>query len=313
MFKKNNCPCQSIQKVGRDKLLQEFSAIREQCPALKQILVSDSIWAVFMQKTKDSLDAVGHKYKVLGALQLGILSKITFPIHRYLMDNDHPKADIKNSYKEALIEKWMEKNTTLQRHQKARGHEGKLNELLCASFFEKQGWKIDELEALSGHFDIEATSDKNIQYSIEVKYIGQEDVKFKEVEKSFITKGSIAGTIPIYDGYNYFLFRVYEASKQLSKSTKKRLAIIVFSHNTWQFNGMPINDNWFESRPIVFKKSASKKWDEFFTKKKGESRYRNIENEIEKSIGQLDKIWVLQQKADLDYSIEKCIEIQETN
>jgi len=294
MVKKSFCPCQSIKDIDRDKLLHEFGAIREKCAALREILVPDSEWRNFQQKAKTFSDTVGHRYKVLGALQLGILSKITFPIHHYLMDGDRPKK-LKDSYKKELIEHWIEQETPLKRHNKARGHEGKINELLCASWLENQGWKIDNLEALDGDFDIETTSTDNISCSIEVKFIGQEDIKFEET----------AGTIPIYNAYNYFLFRTYDAAWQLSKSTKKRLALIVFSHRTWGLNNMLINERRINHRPIAFSKNASEGWDAFLNSKKGEKRYHDIDNTLGRYIEQLDELWVMQQHGDLEYSLEK--------
>jgi len=309
MVKKFSCPCQSIKNIDRDKLLHEFGAIRKKCAALREILVPDSEWQNFQRRAKAFPDTVGHKYKVLGALQLGSLSKITFPIHRYLMDGNSPKGTLRNSYRKELIEHWIGKETPLKRHQKAREHEGKINELLCALWLENQGWKIDRLEALGADFDIEATSIDNISYSIEVKFIGQEDKKFEEFEKSCISRNAISGTIPIYDGYNYFLFRTYEAARQLSKSTRKRLALIVFSHLTWGFNEMPIKDDWINSRPIVFSKDASQGWDAFLTRKRNdEKRYSNIENTLEKYIKKLSELWVIQQHSDLEYSLEKSYE-----
>lgn len=285
--------------------MQEFAAIREKCAALREILVPDSVWPDFQQNAEYFPDTVGHKYKVLGALQHGILSKITFPIHRYLMDDNNPKETLKSGYRKELVERWIEQKTSLKRHQKARGHEGKINELLCASWLENQGWKIDRLEALGGDFDIEATSTDKISYSIEVKFIGQEDKKFEEFEKSCISRNAIAGTIPIYDGYNYFLFRAYEAARQLSKSTRKRLALIVFSQQTWGFNDMPINDSWINYRPIAFSKNASKGWDAFLTSMKNQNKYHDIENTLERNIEQLDELWVIKQHDDLEYSLEK--------
>jgi len=299
------CPCQTINCINRDILLQEFRAIREKCAALREILVPDTVWEDFKQRAKASPDTVGHKYKVLGALQLGILSKITFPIHRYLMDGNSPKEELKNNYKKELIEDWIKEETPLKRHKKAREHEGKINELLCALWLENQGWKIDKLEALNGDFDIEATSTDNISYSIEVKFIGQEDRKFQEFEKSCTSRNAIADTIPIYDGYNYFLFRTYEAAWQLSKSTRKRLALIVFSHLTWGFNEVPIKESWILSRPITFSKQASEGWDAFLNSRKEEKRYHDIDNTLGRYVEQLNELWVMQQNGDLEYSLEK--------
>ena len=303
-----SCPCQSIERIDRGKLLDVFKEIRDKCVALKEILVPDSEWPQFQKEAIKALnfpDTVGHQYKVLGALQHGILSKITFPIHRYLMDGNETVKTLDARYKKELVEHWMGKRDSLKRHQKARAHEGKINELLCASWLENKGWKIEKLEALGGDFDIEATSKTNISYSIEIKFIGQEDGRFQEFEKSRITRNAVAGLIPIHDGYNYLLFRIYEAAYQLSRSRNKRLAMIVFSHSTYGFNEMPINSNWLEYRPIEFSKNASNGWDEFLSRKKNEDRYSDIEKDLERRIEELDELWIIQQQGNLEYSKEK--------
>lgn len=307
--RKINCICQEYKFDEKDNpsLLKTFSDIRNQCPVLKKILVPDKIWAKFQSISRFSSNSVGHNYKVLSALQLGILSKLTFPIHQYLMDNNETPKDIEKNYRKDLIEDWMEKENSIKRHEKARIHEGKLNELLCASWLENKGWKIDNLEALGGSFDIEATTANNIPYSIEVKYIGQENGMFEKLEKSRISGDAFAGTFSIYDGYNYFLFKTYHAAKQLSKSKKKRLAIIVFSSLTWGFNRMPIENDWINSLPLEFSENATEKWNAFLTNKKKEPKFKDIGNDLESFITNLDEIWIVHQHGDMEYTLEKVI------
>lgn len=302
MVKKISCPCQSIKDIDRDKLLHEFGAIREKCAALREILVPDSVWPDFQRKAQEDPDIVGHNYKVLGALQHGILSKITFPIHLYLLDGNRPKA-LKPDYKKDLPEHWMEQKTTFERHKKAREHEGKLNELLCASWLENQGWKIDNLAALCGDFDIEATSTDNISCAIEVKYIGQEDKEFNEFAESRISGNAVGNKIPIYDGYNYVLFRTYETAKQLSECTKTRLAFIVLSYKAWYSIEISMKLNWINNRPIKFIEPSSG-WNDFLSDKKNENRFADIETDLETTIDQLNELWIIKQNSDLIYSLE---------
>lgn len=301
-MKKIDCPCQLNERIDRDDLLHKFKEIRQECAALREILVPDSVWSDFQKNATDLPDEVGHQYKVLGALQHGILSKITAPIHRYLMNGNTPKT-LKNGYKEDLIESWMGKRTPLERHRKARGHEGKINELLCAYWLEKQGWEIENLEALGGQSDIDATSPDNIPFSVEVKFTGQEDEKFEEITTSIITRKAIAGKFSIKAGYNFFLLKAYQAACQLSKSEGKRLAIIVFSHQSWGFNSMPINDGWIKKGPIEFLKNADN-WDNFFAEKVLND-YPDIKDTLENKIKNLDELWVVVQQGDLEYSLEK--------
>jgi len=306
MPKTVNCYCQKVKFENKDSLLEEFALARNKCVALKKILVPDSVWSQFEDKTKESPDTVRHNYKILGAFQHGILSKITYPIHRYLMDQNQPLKTLQKSYKKELIESWMMKRSPLERHQKARGHEGKINELLCAVWIEKKGWKIENLEALGGKFDIEATSTENILYSIEIKFIGEEDKTFEQFEQCCITGDAVGGTIPIYDGYNYFLFRTYEAALQLSKSNRKCLAIIVFSNRTWDFNAMPVKDGWISNHPIKFSDSASKGWDAFINNEDNKKKHPDIYKKLEECITtNIDELWVMRQLGNLEYCLEE--------
>ena len=302
------CSCQTPKKVNREELFQKLSLLRNECPALKEILIPVNQWITFEQLSKDPLDGVGHKFKTLGALQLGILNKITLPIHRYLLSNGSVKSSVTKNYKNALTENWMSKSTPIERHRAARVHDGKINELICASFLEDNGWKIDNLEALGGENDIIATDPSGIQYSIEVKYIGTQDEIFYDIEECCITKNATARAIPIYDGYNYFLFRLFEASLQLARSKKKKLAIITYSNHSWAFNEMPINANWISHPPIKFAEAASNNWERFISKKKLEKRFINIEAELDDRIKGIDLTLVIKQDSNLDNTVEKIIE-----
>jgi hypothetical protein len=310
--KKIECICQLPQKINKQFSLQEFAVIRNECPALREVLIPDHEWLAFQQKAKELPDGAGHTFKVIGALQLGILGKITSPIHKYLFEGGHLKESfIKSGYRNALIEHWLNEPTPMERHQKARGHEGKINELLCASWLDNQGWSVFNLEALGGSFDIEATSPSKVAYSIEVKYIGQEDNKFQIFMQSCLTGEAVAATFSVYDGFNYFLFKIYEAAYQLQKQNNndKHLVFIIFSHDAWKFNSMHVNDNWIERYPIEFCKNASDNWRDFLAKKKKEKRYQQIESTLVSCIKKIDEIWIIQQQSDLEYSLEKLVKL----
>jgi hypothetical protein len=310
---KIDCICQVPQKVNRQISLQEFAVIRNECPALKKVLIPDDEWPDFQQKANELPDDAGHKFKVIGALQLGILAKITSPIHKYLLEGDHLKQSFIKSYRTDFIEHWLNESTPLKRHQTARIHEGKINELLCAFWLENQGWRVVNLEALGGDFDIEATSPSNIAYSIEVKYIGQEDSKFRIFMESCRTREAVAAPFSVYDGFNFFLFKIYEAAFQLQKPNinDKRAVFIIFSYQAWIFNSMYVNDNWIERYPIEFCKNASDNWRNFFAKKMKEKRYQHVESTLETYIKKIDEIWIIQQQSDLEYSLEKIVKLND--
>ncbi len=83
----------------------------------------------------------------------GYLGRITRPVHLYLLDGEKVKNGLKKNYRKDLIEKWINETTPISCHQKSRGHEGKLAELLCSEWLQRNGWEIKNLEALGGNFD----------------------------------------------------------------------------------------------------------------------------------------------------------------
>jgi hypothetical protein len=306
---KHFCPCQKQISVCRDNLLREFIKIRLGCPVLRELIIPDNYLDTFLEIASSSPDIVRHTYKAVGSLQLGILGKMTYPIHRYLFDGAVIKKSVSSNYKKDLSETWMDQNDTLSRHQKARIHDGKFVELHCASLLEDMGWKIDNLSALGGEFDIEATDSEGIEYSIEVKYIGTQDAYFKDIEKSCITNNAVAGTIPIYDGFNFFLFKIFEASSQLSIiSNKKKIAIIVFSSHAWSFNEMPIIDNWINRNPIEFSINSSCNWHLFLNEKLRENKFKNINQNLNEVIKSIDFTFVIKKDSLLNFTLEKVIE-----
>ena len=202
---------------------------------------------------------------------------------------------------------WMLENELLARHQKERIFKGKLAEIMIAAWIEDKGWLIDNLEALGGKFDLEATSTKHLSYNIEVKYIGQEDFMFENIVESISSGEAVGGPWNIYGGYNFILLKAFEAAKQLFSSTKYPLAILVVNNMAWDFLEMPIKDKWIYNRPIRFFDSASEKWEKFLCKKKSENRFANIENELDTIIGDLKELWIFKEHNDLEYSVESKI------
>lgn len=300
----NLCPCQTMSFANEDTLLQEFAALRELCPALKEILIPKKFWFSFRDEALKSIDSAMHYFILLGAFKNGFLERITLPIHRYLLDQKRPKSTLTTQYRKDLIESWMLEKSPIERHRKGRLFEGKLAELRCAAWLEDKNWKINDLEAIGGMFDIEATSPKGIEWAIEVKFIGQEDDKFEETQKSISSgEGVFGGSFNPYVGYNFLLFKVFEAAYQLSESTKRRLAIIVISNMAWSFLEMPIEDAWMGNRPLsFFEVEASLKWKKFLSCKKNEMRFSNIENELDSKVASLQEIWFVNEGNFLEFS-----------
>jgi hypothetical protein len=250
-----------------------------------------------------------HQPFILGAFKHGFLKNITAPIHRYLLDGAKPKTSLTNQYKNDLMAKWVLETDRVAPHQKARMYKGKLVEIMIAAWLEDGGWTIDHLAALGGKFDIEATSPDQKSYAIEVKYIEIQDWRYVEIFKSLESGEPAGGSWNDYDGYNYMLFRTFEAAKQFSTSPKDRLSLIVIvvSNVDWEFLEIPITDRWICSRPLKFSDNGSDRWKTFLAKKKKERRFANIETELDSLIGGL-KEWVLREDNYLTFSLVEKIE-----
>ncbi len=308
-----HCPCQTTSFSGESTLLQEFVALRELCSALKEVLVPEEFWLSFREEALKSTDGARHYFILLGAFKNRFLERITSPIHRYLLEQNRPKITLTKQYRKDLTESWMLKESPLERHRKARIFQGRLAELRCAAWLEERKWTITGLEALGGVFDIEATSPQGIEWAIEVKFIGQEDDKFEEIQESISSgDGVCGGFFNLYAGYNFLLFKVFEAANQLSASTKRRLALIVISNMTWSFLEMQIKDEWMRNRPLsFFDVEASPEWKRFLSRKKMERRFANIENELDSKVGSLHEVWFVNEGNLLEYSIETKLDFNE--
>jgi hypothetical protein len=333
-----DCPCISTTQIEKQYLLEKFESIREKCSALREILVPDKVWPNFKQIAESEMDEAKHYPILLLALCLGYLNKITLPIHKYLIENGRPKLQIKNQYLEDLIEKWMipkkesKPKDELKRHQESKIYLGKLIELQIAEYLEEKGWKVNKLEALCGEFDIEASSPDGNEYAIEIKYIGQEDDKFlaiidndippdrfesligklsenREEEKiKRLIEKSKSRTFDPYSGYNYILLRAYEAAKQLGKSPKNRIIIIIISNLSCGFLEIPINENWMNWRQPIFL-DACPQWDEFLLQniKNNPKKFVNVEKDLQSIFNSVNQIWIIKQGNGFNYSLEKVI------
>jgi hypothetical protein len=188
---------------------------------------------------------------------------------------------------------------------------GKLTEIMVAAWLADNSWTISNLEALGGGFDIEATSPEHVSYGIEVKYIGIQDYRYEELLYSLESGEAVGGFFNICNGFNFLLFKIFEAAKQLGTCLDNRLVIIVVSGVDWDFLEMPVRDKWICSRPIRFSASASEDWSNFLSKKKRDNRFANIENELDETIGSLKGCWILQEHNSMSFVCEARIKFNQ--
>ena len=193
----------------------------------------------------------------------------------------------------------LEKNI-VDRHKKERIFLGKLTELRCAEWIEEQGWRITNLEALGGSADIEAISPDDIECGIEVKYIGQEDGNFLAIVESLSGRGGARTSSP-YVASDFFLFKAYEAAKQLQGCAKTRIAFLVINEMAWDFLKIPLRNKWIQWKsPGFFNKDPE--WQNFLQQQK-KKRYPDIEKDLSVTLGSLAKLWIVKMEDGFQYSV----------
>lgn len=292
-----DCVCQSAGSADRGKVLTEFERLRDQCDALKTYFVPDEIygdWKNAEQCLINHPQNDSHRSVLTLALERGRMGRVTSPVHRYLLKNS-----VSVNYKNAFRETWLFKSSPVERHGKSRMYMGKLMELKVAECLEDAGWKITNLEAWGGSFDIEAEHPKGSeQYCLEVKYIGQENDDFLQLLKSLGGEGAIQQVSP-YIACNYALFRIYEASKQLEKcrGPHKKAVALVIDQTTWYRFEIPLKEKWIKERGYTFNLDSESvrndcAWQLFFNQT-GKKKYPQVETEISQAVCGLDEIKIL--------------------
>ncbi len=306
-----NCACQSavdVTKYDWDHIVKRFEAVREECPALKKILVPDDIWNSFEKAAKGNFDSARHRARVLLALKFGYLHKLTSPIHKYLLDDSgNPKQNIKKQYLKDLREQWIfNYEEIIESHRHSRMYAGKLTELMVAEWLEHEGLyiKVDKLEALEGCNDIEARTPYNVDAVIEVKTIGTDDNDFLELVAGISDKQFNKGKRTYHnDRINYLLFRIYEAASQLKKRIQpsKKIVIIVLESTQFGLLKCDIKDtiNW--KSPQFMHEHLSCKGKHFF-----KEHCFNIKDKLSETIQCITDLRIVEQDSDYNYSVVFC-------
>jgi hypothetical protein len=297
------CVCQATQTIEEKQLLEKFSCIRENCSAIKEILLPDAIWPNFQKTALEDMDEAYHKSILLLALKRGYLKTITSPIHRFLIQDERPKNELTRQYISDLQERWMEQCQAIERNRKSRIYFGKLTELILAEWLVALGWKIINLEALGGNADIEARSPTNIDTDIEVKYVGHEDDKFLSVIETMAGRRK-AHTASPYIASDFLLFKAYTAAKQLQNSSKARIVFLVISNMSWDFVDTQLSEDWMNwQSPRFFNRDTE--WNEFLEEKR--KSFPSIDTDLQHVIQSLNELWILREEKPFQYSLKQKI------
>jgi len=282
-----DCICRQWHvPVSDSVLLETFEAVREKCPAIRELFVPDNIWPKFRAWHLRPDDQAFHVSILMLALQRGHLWDVTSPAHRYLFASGDLNPGVRKQYVNDLREQWMTMVEPMERHHKFKMFFGRLIELQCAQWLEEQGWTITGLEAYRQGSDIEAQTADGNTTAFEVKFIGQNDRGFDSVARSLRGEAGVTLGSP-YTGVNYILFRAYEAAKQLQQSCNAaRIALIVIDEMTWFTLETPLKDGWINWQNPRFNPN-----DPFIDKQRETNPKLNME--LGPTLQTIDAVWIL--------------------
>ena len=293
-----HCSCMDHGPIDEKHLLSEFSRIRGCCAALR-LLVPDAVWSEFKTWDRKGDHDAFHRSICLLALDRGHLGALTKPIHRFLLDGDRPRTNLRAQYVQDLSERWMLSDDPLERHAESRGYMGRIVELQCATWLESQGWNVTGLEALRSGPDIEACRG-NRDVAFEVKAIGASNEAFGGILESLRGGGGITHPCPD-TAINYLVFRAYECARQLRSGRSGRIAILAIDQLAWHDYRMQLEEGWIDwSNPLFL--GCDPDWQKFIASQGPE--YSMMHTEMGPMIQSLDAIWIMQRTEGYEYHLE---------
>jgi hypothetical protein len=287
--------------------IASFGEIRAGCPALREILVPDSIWQEF-QGWCDRLDETEVQQSVLLiAHQRGSLGRVTSPIHRYLLQSETVRADARKQYTEDLQETWLGKLEPLERHRKWRMFHGRVAELQFAEWLEQQSYTITGLEALREGPDVEAVSPSGLRSTFEVKFVGSEGADLERQVKSL--KGGLSWDwVSLSAPVNYLMFLAYKAAEQLRGARGSKTATLIIDEMAWLRFELQLKErlvDWTHAKFVA----ADGKWDQFVALKL--KKHPRLLDDLAETIRTLDSIWILRQSSEFEFCRRYDVRIRE--
>lgn len=242
------CFCPPDEMTG--SLVDRLEATRLGCPVLRELCIPEELWPEF-RAWHAGRDPVAWHHSIYAlALDRGHLSTLTGPLHRLLLSDSEVLLGLRRQYREDLKERWMLSQDPLVRHQRCRVYLGRITELQVAEWLTSQGWEVIGIEALRDGPDITAVHPSEGECDVEVKLIGTEDADFESILHAIA--GDPAGcSLSPYEAINYLLFRAWEAARQLQRSARRRIAVVVISD--WDRFEIQLDGGWIDWRSPRFK------------------------------------------------------------
>jgi hypothetical protein len=301
------CVCGAAMPPREQSPIASFSEIRAGCPALRKVLLPDSIWNEF-QDWCNQLDDIAERSVLHEAYRCGCLGRVTSPIHRYLLESGTVRTNVRKQYVTDLQETWLREREPLKRHRQWKIFYGRLAELLLAAWLTEQSYTISDLEVLrEGSSDIEAVSPAGLKSAFEVKFIGSEASDFEMQVKSLVGKPSLYSVSP-YRAINYLTFLVYTAAKQLQRASTNRTAILIVDEVAWWRFEPQLGNRWIDWTHPEFKFVGMDdgEWKPFTSHK-----HPGLPDDLAKTIRAIDSIWIVRQSSDFRFSLKYDIRIRE--
>ena len=275
--------------------------MRERCPVLKRIVVPDEVGPEFQDWDQRPENEARHRSILLLAMEDGHLGRVTAPLHRFLIEAGSPRPELRRQYAQDLRERWMQCEDPFERHQRSRTFQGRLFELHWAAWLESQGWSISGLEALREGPDIEAVVD-GVTTAFELKLIGRSDEQFglvlESLERGAAGRWGTSDDIPV----NFLLLKVYEAAKQLQRSSRsRRVAVVLIDDLAWRRFELPLQEKWVNWRNPSFYE-GDHQWQAFL--KEQRERFPDIDDDLGPALRSLDALQIFRCSAGFEFTWE---------
>jgi hypothetical protein len=281
------CRCFSIDAIDHDGSLVTFARARDECAALKEILVPASTWPAYRDFCSADPDEAFHAPVTYLAFKRRHLAQLTEPIHLFCLTDGKSHPSLTRQYRQDLAERWMFKKDVKQRFQVARKFQGRLAELLFAAWLHHEGWRIEALEALGGGTDVVATTPAGESFFFEVKHLGRDEALFDLGVEALGGGGVSFGHLSVYSPVDYLVFRIFEAAKQLSRFPGPKIVVAVLQEYDVSY-AIPLKESWIDwKNPAFIRKDGD--IEKFLGEKY--ALLPNLDDELKRCISQVDQIW----------------------
>ena len=300
------CAClSSIQCTGNADAFSKFSEIRQNCSALRDILIPDHNWSSYAESCLSAPDEAHHRPISWLAFRRGCLANLTGPVHQILLEGKPATTEVSNQYKSDLMEKWIFASDYRERFKSSRRFLGRLAELRFATLLANEGWDLLSLEAYGGKIDVRGRSPLGIPSNFEVKFLAREESRNELTVEALRSDGISSGFLSIYSQIDYLLCIIYEASCQLVRQAPDGAMIAALILEDYSAFDIQLNDpSWIEwSRPTLFRKDSQiLPFLERF-----EEKNPCFEENLKIAFDQLAEIWILDFR--WDFEIERIISV----